>query len=135
MENFDILRASEIRDGATDFQDATVCSRTQAEFVDRRLQQPLRVFFHCAATLDLLRAYLCVGVNLDFLESLLLNRARETFTRLRITSEYLRRPYSLALGSAIPVLRFECRCDRAAARTQRFTSRRCVILASARGYV
>ena len=73
---FDVFHAGEIGNGAADFQDSTISSRAQAEFVDRGLQQSLCILFHRAVAADFPGAHLGVRVQLGFLEALQLQHAR-----------------------------------------------------------
>ena len=76
MSRLDFFRAREIGDGAADFEDPAVGAGAQAQLVDGRFEQLLRVVVHGTITFDISGAHLRVGVDVSFLETLQLNRTR-----------------------------------------------------------
>ena len=76
MSRLDFFRAREIGDGAADFEDQAVGAGAQAQLVDGRFEQLLRVVVHGTITFDISGAHLRVGVDVSFLETLQLNRTR-----------------------------------------------------------
>ncbi len=70
------FHSRKIGDRSSNFQHSTVSSCAQAEFVDRGLQQLIRIFFHRAVAFDFFGAHLRIRRQFTFVESVQLNLPR-----------------------------------------------------------